>query len=85
MRELKRHKNNTAKPSAPLKEPQPKQDNQKQNRDRDWFMKGKWHLKPREGKVIGHGERSGGERDLREWGLKISMVMVLTETNNQHR
>ena len=48
-------------------------------------MKGKRHLKPGEGSVIGHGERSGGERHLGEWGLKISMVMVLTETHDQHR
>lgn len=43
-------------------------------------MKGKWHSKPKEEKVIGHGEKNGGERDL---GLKINMIMVLTETNNQ--
>lgn len=27
-------------------------------------------------------KRNGGERDL---GLKTNMIMVLTETNNQHR
>lgn len=27
-------------------------------------------------------KRNGGERDL---GLKINMIMGLTETNNQHR